>query len=88
MRDISYDKMMKSFVNESNVRVQEKKEEKHPTWRCLGSEGTWCEAADKPAVRAALCDGDEQSPVFLAGEKPLISVLPIRAASHVKVLKR
>lgn len=59
------------------------------TWRYFGGFGglpSWRGA--EPAIRAALCDGNKQRPVPLAGEIPLASVLPIRAAVHLIVLKQ
>ena len=64
--------------------------EKCLTWRCFGGFGglPFCRRADKPAVRAALCDRNKQSPVSFASEISLTSILPIRATIHLIVLKQ
>lgn len=58
------------------------------TWRCccgFGGLPSWT-GADKPTIWATLCDRNKQCPVAWAGEIPLASILPIRAAVHIIVL--
>lgn len=60
------------------------------TWRCVvGVEVLlFWRRADEPAVRFALLGGNKQRPATFAGEIPLASASPIRAALHIVLLEQ